>query len=67
MQGLNVIPVRATGLSPYTIVFKAAPRLAVSWDVSQEAGAAEGHVDADPEDIGRCAGLWSHAFEELME
>ena len=33
VRALNVIPVRATGLSPYTAVFKAAPRLVVGCKV----------------------------------
>ena len=58
VRALNVIPVRATGLSLHTVIFKAAPRLAVSWEVQQASDCQQETHDADPEEIGEEVGLW---------
>ena len=57
IRALNMIMVRATGLSPHTVIFKAAPRLAVSWEVQQVTDCQQETHDADSEEIGEEVGL----------
>ena len=65
VRGLNVIPVRATGLSPYTVVFKTPPRLAVSAEVQLAAGAEQEEEEPPAEGVAAAAGFWQLAFDEL--
>lgn len=64
VRGLNVVPVRATGLSPYTVVFKTPPRLAVSAEVQLAAG-SEQEEEPPAEEVTAAAGFWQLAFDEL--
>ena len=67
VRGLNVIPVRATGLSPYTVVFKAPPRLAVCSEVQLAANAAQEGVEPPSEELAAEVGHWQLALDDIVE